>query len=92
MAPILRPLRGKRPVRVFILKNQLYDSSNVLKSQRQANQMCFQMNQLSTKTDLPTKPADKRRENPIFTIWVHAGYVVLILSTIAWIALLEFWI
>jgi hypothetical protein len=33
---------------------------------------------------------EKRRENPIFTIWVHAGYTVLILSMIGWIAYIEF--
>ena len=31
-----------------------------------------------------------RRENPIFTIWVHTGYVVLILSMIAWMVYMEF--
>ena len=31
-----------------------------------------------------------RRESPIFTIWVHTGYVVLILSMIAWMVYMEF--
>jgi len=33
---------------------------------------------------------EKRRENPIFTIWVHTGYVVLILSMIGWMVYMEF--
>lgn len=32
----------------------------------------------------------KRRENPIFTIWVHAGYIVLVLSMIGWMVYMEF--
>ena len=32
----------------------------------------------------------KRQENTIFTIWVHAGYVVLILSVIGWMVYMEF--
>ncbi len=36
------------------------------------------------------KPREPRRENPIFTIWVHTGYAVLILSMIAWMIYLEF--
>jgi len=31
-----------------------------------------------------------RQENPIFTIWVHAGYIVLILSVIGWMVYMEF--
>jgi len=34
-------------------------------------------------------PPEKRRENPIFTIWVHAGYTVLIISMIAWMVYIE---
>ena len=37
-----------------------------------------------------TEPPDPRRENPIFTIWVHTGYAVLILSVIAWMVYMEF--
>jgi|GEM_PF-583620 len=33
---------------------------------------------------------DQKRENRIFTIWVHAGYTVLILSMLSWMAYLEF--
>lgn len=33
---------------------------------------------------------EKRTENPIFTIWVHTGYVVLILSMIGWMVYMEF--
>jgi hypothetical protein len=36
------------------------------------------------------KPIEPRKENPIFTIWVHTGYAVLILSVIAWMVYLEF--
>ena len=36
------------------------------------------------------KPRERRRENPIFTIWVHTGYAVLILSMIAWMVYMEF--
>ncbi len=31
-----------------------------------------------------------RKENQIFTIWVHVGYTVLILSTLSWMIYLEF--
>ncbi|SVA05183.1 uncharacterized protein METZ01_LOCUS58037, partial [marine metagenome] len=31
----------------------------------------------------------KRKENPVFTIWVHAGYTVLIISMIAWMIYIE---
>ena len=37
-----------------------------------------------------TEPQEPRRENPIFTIWVHTGYAVLILSVIAWMVYMEF--
>lgn len=38
-------------------------------------------------------PPPRRREEPrIFTIWVHVGYTVLILSTIAWIVYLEYFL
>jgi len=33
---------------------------------------------------------EKRRENPIFTIWVHTGYAVLVLSVIGWMVYTEF--
>ncbi len=36
------------------------------------------------------EPREPRRENPIFTIWVHTGYAVLILSMIAWMVYMEF--
>ena len=42
-------------------------------------------------TDSEYKEAPKkRRENPIFTIWVHAGEIVLILSVIGWMGYMEF--
>jgi len=31
----------------------------------------------------------KRKENPVFTIWVHAGYTILIISMIAWMIYIE---
>jgi len=36
------------------------------------------------------EPGEPRKENPIFTIWVHTGYAVLILSMIAWMVYMEF--
>ncbi len=36
------------------------------------------------------EPKEPRRENPVFTIWVHTGYAVLILSMIAWMVYMEF--
>jgi len=36
------------------------------------------------------KLSKKRREHPIFTLFVHAGYTVLILSMIFWIVYIEF--
>lgn len=33
---------------------------------------------------------EKRRENPVFTIWVHTGYTVLVISMIAWMVYIEF--
>ena len=36
------------------------------------------------------EPREPRKENPIFTIWVHTGYAVLILSMIAWMVYMEF--
>jgi len=36
------------------------------------------------------EPREPRKENPIFTIWVHTGYAVLILSVIAWMVYMEF--
>ena len=38
----------------------------------------------------PPETPEPRRENPIFTIWVHTGYAVLILSVIAWMVYMEF--
>jgi hypothetical protein len=32
----------------------------------------------------------KRKEHPIFTLFVHAGYTILILSMIFWIVYIEF--
>jgi hypothetical protein len=32
----------------------------------------------------------KRREHPVFTLFVHAGYTILILSMICWIVYIEF--
>ena len=37
------------------------------------------------------KPREKRKENIIFTVWVHTGYAVLILSMIAWMVYMEFY-
>jgi len=31
----------------------------------------------------------KRKENPVFTIWVHVGYTVLIISMITWMIYIE---
>ncbi|SVC46658.1 uncharacterized protein METZ01_LOCUS299512, partial [marine metagenome] len=31
-----------------------------------------------------------RKENQVFTIWVHAGYTVLIISMITWMIYIEF--
>jgi len=36
------------------------------------------------------KNLGKRKEHPIFTIWVHAGYAVLIASMIGWMVYMEF--
>ncbi|GJL79432.1 MAG: hypothetical protein NPINA01_24210 [Nitrospinaceae bacterium] len=32
----------------------------------------------------------KRREHPVFTLFVHVGYTILILSMIGWIVYIEF--
>ena len=40
-------------------------------------------------TEKQKKP-EPRWENPIFTIWVHTGYAILILSMIAWMVYMEF--
>jgi hypothetical protein len=32
---------------------------------------------------------EKRKESPVFTIWVHAGYTVLIISVIVWMVYIE---
>ena len=36
------------------------------------------------------EPPKKRREHPVFTLFVHAGYTILILSMIGWIVYIEF--
>jgi len=36
------------------------------------------------------EPQNKRKEHPVFTIFVHAGYTVLILSMISWMVYIEF--
>ncbi|MCH8314170.1 MAG: hypothetical protein IID17_14440 [Nitrospinae bacterium] len=36
------------------------------------------------------EPPKKRREHPVFTFFVHAGYTVLILSMISWMVYIEF--
>ena len=41
--------------------------------------------------DLEIKPREKRKENIIFTVWVHTGYAVLILSMIGWMVYMEFY-
>jgi hypothetical protein len=35
-------------------------------------------------------PPKKRQENTIFTIFVHVGYAVLIISMIGWIVYVEY--
>jgi len=37
-----------------------------------------------------TETEKKRREHPVFTIWVHVGYSILILSMISWMIYIEF--
>jgi len=36
------------------------------------------------------EPREKRKEPLIFTIWVHTGYTILILSMIGWMVYMEF--
>jgi hypothetical protein len=36
------------------------------------------------------KTPKKRREHPVFTLFVHIGYTILILSMIFWIVYIEF--
>ena len=36
------------------------------------------------------EPRVKRKENIIFTVWVHTGYAVLILSMISWMVYMEY--
>lgn len=36
------------------------------------------------------EPAEKRRENPIFTVWVHVGYTILVISMLGWMIYIEF--
>ena len=36
------------------------------------------------------EPRQKRKEHPIFTIFIHAGYTVLVLSMIAWMVYIKF--
>jgi hypothetical protein len=40
----------------------------------------------SEKNEVPKK----REENKVFTIFVHTGYVILILSMISWMVYMEF--
>ena len=49
-------------------------------------------NGLSLKARMKKERPPKRQENLVFTIWVHTGYTVLILSMIVWMLALEFWI
>lgn len=35
---------------------------------------------------------EKRREHPVFTLFVHVGYTILILSMISWVVYLEFFL
>ena len=62
----------------------------------QQEKKSFSENQAKLKDDgvIKTNPksSPKRQENLIFTIWVHTGYIVLILSMIAWMLVLEFWV
>ena len=41
--------------------------------------------------EVKVKPLEKRKENIIFTVWVHTGYAVLILSMIGWMVYMEFY-
>ena len=41
-------------------------------------------------TDEEPKPRPQRKDHPIFTIWVHIGYTILVLSMISWMVYLEF--
>ncbi|MCF8722736.1 putative membrane protein YukC [Nitrospina gracilis] len=36
------------------------------------------------------KPPPRRQENPIFTVWVHVGYTILVISMIGWMVYMEF--
>ncbi len=47
---------------------------------------------LSNENPDPTPPPKVREEPKFFTIWVHVGYTVLILSTITWIIYLEYFL
>ena len=37
------------------------------------------------------EPRVKRKENIIFTVWIHTGYAVLILSMVGWMVYMEFY-
>ena len=43
-----------------------------------------------TKNQEQKSTLKKRKENTIFTIWVHAGYTVLIISMVTWVIYIEF--
>ena len=45
-----------------------------------------------TKQSKKQQTTKKREENPIFTLWVHAGYTILIVSMITWVVYIEFFI
>ncbi|MFQ5482821.1 MAG: hypothetical protein ACE5ER_08675 [Nitrospinaceae bacterium] len=40
--------------------------------------------------DSDLKPPPRRQESRVFTIWVHAGYIVLILSMVSWMVYIEY--
>lgn len=42
------------------------------------------------KADGQEAPVEKRREHPLFSIFVHVGYSVLILSMLGWMIYIEF--
>ena len=42
-----------------------------------------------TKQQSKQSATNTRKENPVFTIWVHAGYTILVISMISWIVYIE---
>lgn len=49
------------------------------------------MEKLGTTEGKPSqKDIPKRKENSIFTIWVHAGYIILVISMISWMIYIEY--